>query len=125
MTDGASGLVPAVGVPLLRLLAEQSGLRGHTSKALMVRGFHPGHDRGQVLVDVAIGLAMGATSVSAAMDTTAGASMVTGAIASGVTAWRLFGDELDPVMPDRLARERATHRRRMWNLLAGHPGGFP
>lgn len=125
MTDGASGLVPAVGVPLLRLPAERSGLRAHASKALAVRGFHPRHDRGQVLADVAIGLAMGATSVSAAMDTTAGASVVTGTVASGVTAWRLFGEELDPVMLDRLARERATHRRRMWSLLAAHPSGFP
>jgi hypothetical protein len=125
MTDGATGLIPAAGVPLLRLLAEESGARGHISKALLVPGFHPGHDRGQVLVDVAIGLAMGATSVSAAMDTTAAATVVTGAVASGVTAWRLFGDELDPVMLERLAQARSTHRRRMWSLLAARPQGFP
>lgn len=125
MTDGATGLVPAAGVPLLRLLAEESGVRGHASTALRVPAFHPGHDRGQVLVDVAIGLAMGATSVSAAMDTTAAASVVTGAVASGVTAWRLFGDELDAALLDKLARARATHRRRMWTLLAARPEGFP
>ncbi|MFF3672325.1 IS1380 family transposase [Microtetraspora malaysiensis] len=121
----ATGLVPAAGVPLLRLFAEKSGVRGHASTALLAPGFHPGRDRGQVLVDVAIGLAMGATSVSAAMDTTAGATAVTGAVASGVTAWRLFSDELDPVMLGRLARSRAAHRRRMWSLLAARPGGFP
>lgn len=125
MTDGATGLVPAAGVPLLRLLAEESGARGHISKALLVPGFHPGHDRGQVLVDVAIGLAMGATSVSAAMDTTVAATVVTGAVASGVTAWRLFGEELDPVMLDRLTRARAAHRKRIWSLLATRPQGFP
>ncbi|MGI5155419.1 GNAT family N-acetyltransferase [Microbispora sp. CA-102843] len=56
ITDGATGLVPAAGVPLLRLFAEESGVRGRVSTALLVPGFHPGHDRGQVLVDVAIGL---------------------------------------------------------------------
>lgn len=125
MTDGATGLVPAAGVPLIRLPAEESGARGHISKALLVPGFHPGHDRGQVLVDAAIGLAMGATSVSAAMDTTAAATVVTGAVASGVTAWRLFGQELDPIMLERPAQARAAHRRRVWSLLAARPQGFP
>ena len=125
MTDGATGLVPAAGVPLLRLLAETSGVRGQVSTALQVPGFHPGHDRGQVLVDVAIGLAMGAASVSAAMSTTAAASAVAGQIASGVTAWRLLDQELDGVMLEKLARARAAHRRRIWSLLAARPEGFP
>ncbi|WP_204019185.1 IS1380 family transposase [Sphaerimonospora thailandensis] len=125
MTDGASGLIPAAGVPLLRLLAETSGLRGHASAALTVPGFHPGHDRGQVLIDVAIGLAMGATSARAAMDTVASAAPATGPIASPVTAWRLFGEELDAATLERLTRARAAHRRHMWSLLAARPQGFP
>ena len=41
----------------LRLLADRSGLTGALSKALARRGFNPGHDRGRVLVDVAVMLA--------------------------------------------------------------------
>ncbi|WP_327045247.1 transposase [Microbispora sp. NBC_01189] len=125
MTDGASGLIAAAGVPLLRLFAEECDLRRHLSKALTVAGFHPGHDRGQVLIDTAIGLAMGATSVRAAMDAAAQAIAVTGPIASAVTAWRLFGEELDAAMLVKLTRARAAHRRRIWNLLATRPQGFP
>jgi hypothetical protein len=125
MTDGASGLVGAAGIPLLRLLAETSTLRGHLSKALVKPGFLPGHDRGQVLIDVATGLAMGATSARAAMETAAQASVVTGPIASPVTAWRLLDQELDAAALAKIARARAAHRRRMWNLLAARPRGFP
>jgi hypothetical protein len=64
MAGGASGLIPTVGAPLLRLLAEQSGLRSGISAVLTRSGFVPGHDRGQVLIDVAVALGLGATSVA-------------------------------------------------------------
>jgi hypothetical protein len=67
MTGSASGLLPAAGVPLLRLLAEESGLRAGLSKALTRNGFSPGHDRGQVVIDVAVALAHGATNLAAAV----------------------------------------------------------
>ena len=54
-----------VGVPLLRLLAEESGLRAGLSKALR-KDFHPAHDRGQVVTDVAVALAHGAGRVTPA-----------------------------------------------------------
>jgi len=69
LAGGASALIAAAGAPLLRLLAEQSGLRAALSAALTQRGFVPGHDRGQVLVDVAVALGLGATSVAGAVDT--------------------------------------------------------
>lgn len=52
MTSGAwlTGLLP------LRLLAERAGLTSGVSTAMRRRGFHPGYDRGQVLVDLALTL---------------------------------------------------------------------
>jgi hypothetical protein len=41
LAGSTTGLVPAVGVPLLRLLAEESGLRAGLSKALYRAGFSP------------------------------------------------------------------------------------
>lgn len=124
MTSGAAGLVGAVGVPLLRLLAETSGLRGLLSTALARADFSPGHDRGQVLTDVAIGLAMGAASVAATMREVAQAQAAIETVASSVTAWRTF-DELDQASLNKIARARAAHRRLIWARLAARPQGFP
>ncbi|MBF8194645.1 IS1380 family transposase [Nonomuraea sp. K274] len=124
MTGGGSGLIGAAGVPLLRLLAELSGLRGRLSGALARRDFAPGHDRGQVLIDVAVGLAMGVTSVAGAVREVAQAEPVTGAIAAPVTAWRAL-TELDAAALDKIASARAAHRRQIWDHLAKRPEGFP
>lgn len=124
MTGGASGLVGAAGVPLLRLLAEACGLRGRLSVALARAGFMPGHDRGQVLIDVAVGLALGATSVTTTMREIEQGSAVFGACASAVTAWRAL-DELDEAALADIARARAAHRRLIWQRLAARPQGFP
>lgn len=124
MTGGASGLVGAVGVPLLRLLADCSGLRGRLSKALARPGFAPGHDRGQVLTDAAVGLAMGAVSVAGTMREVEQARVVLGATASAPTAWRTF-DDLEQDTLVKIAAARAAHRRSIWTRLATRPQGFP
>jgi Transposase DDE domain group 1 len=124
MTGGATGLLDAAGVPLLRLLAEESGLRGGLSAALVVPGFLPGHDRGQVLIDMAIGLAMGATSVAGAMRALVRSDVATEQTASAVTAWRALS-ELDAAALAKLAQARAVHRRRLWQRLAARTEGFP
>lgn len=124
MTAGASGLVGAVGVPLLRLLAEELGLRGRLSAALARSGFVPGHDRGQVLVDVAVALGLGATSVAGAMGVMDQARAVTGPPASPATAWRAL-EEIDAAALAKVAAARAVHRRTLWAALANRPEGFP
>ncbi|MFI7126838.1 transposase [Nonomuraea sp. NPDC050153] len=124
LTGGGSGLIGAVGVPLLRLLAEGSGLRGRLSAALAKKGFAPGHDRGQVLVDMAVGLALGATSVAGAIRQVAQTGPVIGPVASPVTAWRAF-DEVDQAALEAIAAARAAHRRLIWEHLAARPEGFP
>lgn len=124
LTGGASGLIGAVGAPLLRLLAEESGLRAGLSATLTRSGFVPGHDRGQVLVDVAIALALGAISVAGAVAALQQSQVVLQTVASTPTAWRAF-EELDAVALAKITKVRAVLRRAIWARLAARPGGFP
>jgi DDE family transposase len=123
MTGGAEGLVGQAGTALLRSLAESSGLRGRLSKALAVPGFVPEHDRGQVLVDLACALGLGATSISG-ITLLGQADAVFGPVASPPTVWRALG-EMDQAARAKIAVARAAHRRQMWRALADRPGGFP
>jgi hypothetical protein len=124
MTGGASGLIAAAGAPLLRLLGEQSGLRAALSKALTQPGFVPGHDRGQVLIDTAVALGLGATSVAGAAGTLHQSLAVLETVASTSTAWRSF-EELDEAALKKISKVRAAHRRTIWARLAARPEGFP
>jgi hypothetical protein len=124
LTGGASGLIAAVGAPLLRLLAEESGLRAGLSKALTRSGFVPGHDRGQVLIDVAVALGLGATSVAGAVATLQQSQAALRTVASTPTAWRAF-EELDDTALATIEKVRAAHRRAVWARLAERPDGFP
>jgi hypothetical protein len=124
LTGGASGLIAAAGAPLLRLLAESSGLRAGLSKALVRPGFVPGHDRGQVLTDVAVALGLGATSVAAAVQVLQQSRAVLETVASTPTAWRSL-EELDAAALAKISAARAAHRRTIWAALAARPGGFP
>jgi hypothetical protein len=124
MAGSTAGLIPAVGVPLLRLLAQESGLRAGLSKALQRKDFHPVHDRGQVVTDVAVALAHGATNVAAATRMLADVQIVCGPAAASATAWRVFAD-LDAAALARLATARAAQRRTVWAALAARPQGFP
>ncbi len=126
LATGVSGLIDAVGAPLLRLLAERSGLRAGLSATLgrLRPDFAPGHDRGQVLVDVAVALGLGATSVAGAMHRLQSCQAVLGQVASSPTAWRALS-ELDSAALAAIATARAAHRRMMWARLSARPGGFP
>jgi hypothetical protein len=124
LAGSTAGLIPAVGVPLLRLLAQESGLRVGLSKALQRKDFHPVHDRGQVMTDVAVALAHGATNVTAATAVFAQAAIVCGPVPSSATVWRVF-DDLDGPALARVAAARAVQRRKVWATLSARPEGFP
>jgi hypothetical protein len=124
LAGGASGLIPMVGAPLLRLLAEESGLRAGISRALVRCGFVPGHDRGQVLIDTAVALGLGATSVAGAVDLLRQSQAVLQSVASSPTAWRAL-EELDDTALAKIAKVRAAQRRSIWARLATRPDGFP
>ena len=58
-TADGDGVVPLAVAVAVRLLADRVGLIDGLSTALTRRGFAPGHDRGQVWVDVATMLTAG------------------------------------------------------------------
>ncbi len=121
-TSWAAGLSvfgDGVGGVAVRLLAEQVGLTGELSSALSRRGFVPGHDRGQVLVDVATMLAGGGEAI-ADIDTVGHQDAVLRSAASPPTVWRAL-DGLTPARLRRVEKARARTSARVWDLAGGPP----
>ena len=120
--DGA-GVVAHAGSVGLRLLGDRTGLTAEMSKALTRRGFAPVHDRGRVLVDVAVMLADGGEAI-ADIDVLRHQVAVLGPIASPPTVWRTF-DELTPAALKRIEVARARVRRHVWAQLVASDAGLP
>jgi len=99
----------------VRLLADRVGLTVGLSKALARRSFSPVHDRGRVLVDVAVLLADGGEAI-ADIDVLRHQSAVLGPVASAPTVWRML-DEVTPVAIRRIEKARARTRRHVWAQL--------
>jgi hypothetical protein len=116
--DG-SGVVAHVGSVALRLLADRVGLTDRLSVALTRRSFSPVHDRGRVLVDVAVMLADGGETI-ADIDVLRHQRDVVGAVASAPTVWRAL-DELTPARLRRIEIARARVRRHVWAQLRSVP----
>ena len=111
--DG-EGVVPLTGL-VVRLLADRVGLTDGLFTALTRRGFLPGHDRGQVWVDVATMLTAGGEAI-ADIDILGHHDGVLGPVASAPTVWRSLA-EASPAALARFEKGRATVRRRVWGLL--------
>jgi hypothetical protein len=79
-----------------------------------------GHDRGKVLVDLAVALADGATAISD-LRVLANQPALFGEVASVPTAWRTL-DAIDQTALGRIEGARAQARRRAW--AAGMDPGF-
>ncbi len=77
------------------------------------RSFTPAHDRGRVLVDVAVLLADGGEAI-ADIDVLRDQGEVFGAVASAPTVWRAM-DELTPARRRRVEVARARVRRHVWS----------
>ncbi len=92
VTADATGVVAHAGSVAVRLLADRVGLTGEVSKALARASFMPVHDRGRVLVDVAVLLADGGEAISD-IDVLRHQAQVLGPVASAPTVWRAL-DEL-------------------------------
>lgn len=84
------------------------------------RSFTPVHDRGRVLVDVAIMLADGGEAI-ADIDVLRHQAPVLGRVASPPTVWRTL-DEVTAGRLKKIATARARARRHVWAQL---PGGLP
>ena len=94
VTADGTGVVAHAGSVAVRLLADRVGLTGGLSTALTRRSFRPVHDRGRVLVDLAVLLADGGEAI-ADIDVLRHQSQVLGPVASAPTVWRAL-DELTP-----------------------------
>jgi Transposase DDE domain group 1 len=118
-TADGTGVVAHAGAVGLRLLADRTGLTGQLSKALTRRSFRPAHDRGRVLVDVAVMLADGGEAI-ADIDVLRHQGQVLGPVASAPTVWRAL-DELTPARLRRVQTARARARRHVWDQLPELP----
>jgi hypothetical protein len=112
-------VVSHVGAALLRMLADRAGLTGALSTGLVRRGWWPVHDRGRVLVDLAVLIADGGEAICD-IDVLRHQSEVFGPVASDTTVWRCL-DEIGAGQLRRIAAARAKARARMWQLVGGPP----
>ena len=117
--DG-TGVVAHAGNLATRLLADRVGLTGALSTATARRGFTPTHDRGRVLLDVAVLIAGGGEAI-ADIHVLRHQSQVLGSVASAPTVWRAL-DEVTPAVVKRIDKARAKVRAHVWSQL---PGGVP
>jgi hypothetical protein len=106
--------VSHVGSVALRLLADRVGLTDAVSKALTRRSFTPVHDRGRVLIDVAVLLADGGEAI-ADIDVLRDQSELFGSVAS--TSMRPMGFHRDEVFSSsRSSRLTGRRMRQRGNL---------
>ena len=105
---GGHGVVSHVGSGLVRLAADRVGLTSALSVALNRPGFWPVHDRGRVLVDLAVAIADGATTISA-IDTLRHQDELFGSVASDTTVWQAL-EEITPARLGKITAARAQVR---------------
>jgi hypothetical protein len=120
VTADGTGVVAHAGSVGQRLLADRTGLTSAVSTALARRGCVPQHDRGRVLVDVAVMLADGGEAI-ADIDVLRHQSQVLGPVASAPTVWRTLA-ELTPARLTKIDKARARVRGHVWSAL---PSGLP
>ena len=87
-------MVAHAGSIAVRLLADRTGLTKELSKATRQRSFVLVHDRGQVLIDVAVVLADDGEAIGD-INVLRHQGQVLGPVASAPTVWRAL-DELTP-----------------------------
>lgn len=121
VTTGGKGVVSHVGARLLVELADVFGLSDGLSRAMApTKKRNRGHDRGRVLVDLAVSIADGAQTISD-LEVLSNQPELFGTLASVPTAWRTLGS-VDQDSRDRIARARAAARAAAW--AAGADPGY-
>jgi hypothetical protein len=121
VTTGGKGVVSHVGARLLCELADDLSLTEQLSVAMApTKQRRRGHDRGEVLVDLAVALADGATTISD-LRVLSDQPGLFGEVASVPTAWRTL-EAIDEGVLARIAHARAKARRVAW--AAGMDPGF-
>jgi hypothetical protein len=121
VTNGGKGVVAHVGARLLCELADELSLTEHLSAAMApTKRRRRGHDRGEVLVDLAVALADGATTISD-LRVLSDQPELFGAVASVPTAWRTL-EAIDEEVLAQVGTARAEARKAAW--AAGMDPGF-
>ncbi len=122
MTTGGKGVVAHAGARLLCDLADELGLSTGLSTAMApTKKRQRGHDRGRVLVDLAVAVADGATTFSDLRVLLAQPDLF-GEVASVSTTWRTL-DAIDDSALERIVAARAEARKKAWK--AGmDPGSY-
>lgn len=121
VTADGTGVVGHAGARLLADLADASGLSGGLSVAMApTKSRRRGHDRGQVLADVAVMIADGGDAISD-LAVLRDQPELFGEVASTPTAWRAL-EAVDAAALERIAEARAAARRMVW--AAGADPGF-
>jgi hypothetical protein len=121
VTTGGKGVVAHAGARLLCDLADGLGLTAGLSEAMApTKKRRRGHDRGEVLVDLAVAIADGATTISD-LRVLANQPSLFGEVASTATAWRTLA-AVDAAALARIAEARRDARRVAWE--AGVDPGF-
>jgi hypothetical protein len=121
--DG-KGMIGYAGAVLLRRCADRTGLTGALAKALPVGVGHGWRDRAELVVQLAVAIALGATNVSEAEQLQLHHRPLSGTGASDSTTYRALA-AWDKKTVSAVARVRRTVRRHVWSLLHLRPGGFP
>ena len=123
VTADGEGVVSHAGSRLLADVADRTMLTAELSEALAgLRKPRARHDPGRVLVDMAVAVADGATTISD-VAVLADQAALFGLVASDSTCWRLL-DRLDTVHLSAVARARAAAREVVWAQraeLSGEP----
>ena len=123
-TDG-EGVVSHAGSRLLADVADRTTLTGQLSETLAgLRKLRTRHDPGRVLVDMAVAVADGASTISD-VAVVADQAELFGVVASDSTCWRLL-NRLDTTQLGAVARARAGAREVVWAQRAELTGeSFP
>ncbi|WP_433498071.1 IS1380 family transposase [Sphaerimonospora sp. CA-214678] len=121
----AKGLVGHAGAVLARKCADQSGLTAELGAVFARLGAGPLWDRGVVLVQLAVAIVLGATSMRQ-ISVLAHQGEVFGAPPSDSTVRRTLEPiGADAVLARRIARARAKVRKHVWALIEATETGFP
>lgn len=121
ITGDGTGVANHAGARLLADLADNVGLTSALSKAMApTKKRRRGHDRGDVLVDLAVAIADGAETISD-LAVLRDQPQLFGDVASHPTVWRTLAAVDEPAL-GRIKTARAEARRKAW--AAGADPGF-
>jgi len=122
VTGGGTGIVNHAGTRLLCEVADAVGLSDGLSAAMAPsKQRRRGHDRGEVLVDLAVMVADGGETISD-LAVLRDQPELFGEVASTPTAWRTL-EAVDSAALERIAVARAGARARAW-ALGADPGFY-